>query len=123
MLPITRGRAPMRWFRKPSKKPLWQDEFSVYTADERYVSRRQLAKFLTLTSFGMFAGNVWVLVRSWIYKTPLYPARSVAQADEIPVGGAKIFEYPEAGHPCILVRTQADSFAAYSQICTHLSCA
>jgi len=41
----------MKWFRKPSSAPLWQDEFPVFTADERYVNRRQFTKFLTLTSF------------------------------------------------------------------------
>ena len=58
----------MSWFRKPSSAPLWQDEFSVFTADERYVNRRQFTKFLTLTSFGMFAGNLWILARSWFHR-------------------------------------------------------
>jgi len=63
----------MPLFRRPSKDPLWRDEFSVFTADERYVSRRQLVKFLSLTSLGMFVGNLWILVRSWLYREPVYP--------------------------------------------------
>ena len=47
----------MRLFRRPSSAPLWQDEFPVFTADERYVNRRQFTKFLTLTSFAMLAGQ------------------------------------------------------------------
>jgi Rieske Fe-S protein len=39
------------------------------------------------------------------------------------VGGVKMFAYPTAQDPCILVRTGSDSYAAYSQKCTHLSCA
>jgi len=39
-------------------RPLWREEFSIHKANERYVSRRQLTKFLTLTSLAMFAGNV-----------------------------------------------------------------
>jgi nitrite reductase/ring-hydroxylating ferredoxin subunit len=113
----------MTWFRKPSSAPLWQDEFSVFTADERYVSRRQFAKFLTLTSFAMLAGNVWILARSWFHRAPSFPEQAVAQAGEIPVGGAKTFAYPTADDPCILVRTAEDSYAAFSQKCTHLSCA
>src|SRR6187551_2491034 len=92
--PITHGRESMTWFRKPSSAPLWQDEFSVFTADERYVSRRQFAKFLTLTSFAMLAGNVWILARSWFYRAPSFPEQAVAQAGEIPVGGVKTFAYP-----------------------------
>ena len=39
------------------------------------------------------------------------------------MGGVKLFNYPGAHDPCILVRTAADRFVAYSQKCTHLSCA
>lgn len=113
----------MKWFRKPSSAPLWQDEFSVFTADERYVNRRQFTKFLTLTSLAMFAGNLWVLLRSWLARAPVYPAAEVARLGEVPVGGVKVFQYPETNEPCILVRTAEDAYVAYSQKCTHLSCA
>ena len=63
----------MTLFRRPSSAPLWRDEFSVYTVDERYVNRRQLTKFLTLTSFAMLAGNLWILARSLFYRSPSYP--------------------------------------------------
>ena len=113
----------MTLFRRPSSAPLWQDEFPVFTADERYVNRRQFTKFLTLTSLAMFAGNVWILLRSLFHRAPSYAAQEVAAADEIPVNGVKTFSYPGANDPCILVRTGADSYVAYSQKCTHLSCA
>lgn len=113
----------MSWFRKPSSVPLWRDEFPVFTAGERYVSRRQFTKFLTLTSFGMLVGNLWILAQSWLRRAPAWPRLRVAEADEIAVGGVKTFSYPTAADPCILVRTGADSYVAYSQKCTHLSCA
>ena len=107
-----------------NKEPLWREEFSIFTADERYVSRRQMTKFLTLTSLGMFVGNLWLLGRSWFSKgTPAYPALTVAKVGEIPVGGMKLFQYPDASEQCILVRIGESSYAAYSQKCTHLSCA
>ena len=34
-----------------------------------------------------------------------------------------MFSYPTSEDPCILIRTGRDGFAAYSQKCTHLSCA
>ena len=113
----------MSWFRKPSSTPLWRDEFSVYTADERYVNRRQFTKFLTLTSFGMLVGNLWIFARSAFYRASTYPRMAVAAAGEIAVGGVKIFSYPTADDRCILVRTGSESYVAYSQKCTHLSCA
>lgn len=106
-----------------SKERLWRDEFPVFTADERYVSRRQFSKFLTLTSLAMFVGNVWILIRSWMYRKPVYRGQVVARAGEIPIGGVKLFHYPGPQDQCIMVRTGADSYVAYSQKCTHLSCA
>lgn len=113
----------MSLFRNPSPEPLWRDEFSVYSADEKYVSRRQFSKFLILTSLGMFAGNLWILVRSWFSRAPRYPRTAIAHAEEIPIGGVKLFPYPTQQDQCILLRTGADTFVAYSQKCTHLSCA
>lgn len=113
----------MRLHRQASQEPLWRDEFSIRTADERYVTRRQFAKFLVLTSLGMFVGNIWILVRSWFRREPTYPVQAVARLGEIPVGGVKLFTYPTPEDPCILVRTAAETYVAYSQKCTHLSCA
>ena len=39
------------------------------------------------------------------------------------MGGVKLFTYPGPEDQCILVRTADDSYVAYSQKCTHLSCA
>ena len=109
---------------KSTPPPLWREEFSVFKNDERYVSRRQLTKFLTLTSLAMFAGNIWILLRSRLRgKAPALPVITVARDGEIPVGGVKLFQYPRQGEQCILVRLDQDSYAAYSQKCTHLSCA
>jgi len=106
-----------------SRQPLWREEISIFSADERYVNRRQFAKFLVLTSLGMFIGNLWILVKGWLAGEPVYPVRPVARAAEVPVGGVKLFRYPGPDDPCILVRTGEDEYAAYSQKCTHLSCA
>lgn len=110
-------------FRRPSAEPLWRDEFSVFSDDERYVTRRQFAKFLVLASLGMFVGNLWILVRSRFMRRPAYPVAAIARADEVAVGGVKLFLYPTPKDQCILVRTGAEEYVAYSQKCTHLSCA
>lgn len=102
---------------------LWREEFSVHAAEERYVTRRQFGKFMVLTSLGMLAGNVWILVRSlWRRGAPPAP-RAIARGAELAVGAVKIFRYPGPDDPCLLVRTGEDAWVAYSQKCTHLSCA
>jgi nitrite reductase/ring-hydroxylating ferredoxin subunit len=102
---------------------LWKEEFSVDAAEESYVTRRQFGKFLVLTSLGMLVGNLWILVRSLWRREGALPARSIAGHGEIAVGGVKIFRYPGPNDPCLLLRTAEDSYVAYSQKCTHLSCA
>jgi len=117
-LPEGRGRLSNK-----NTEPLWREEVSIHAADEKYVSRRQFAKFLVLTSFGMFVGQLWILVKSWFAKKPVYPVQPVARLEEVPVGGVRLFNYPGPNDPCILVRTSETETVAYSQKCTHLSCA
>lgn len=105
------------------RESLWRDEFSVFLERERFVGRRQLIKFLTLTSLGMFVGNVWILIRSLLRRDQTYPRQEIALAGDIPVGGAKLFRYPTPQEQCLLIRTGEDDYVAYSQKCTHLSCA
>src|ERR1041385_253010 len=104
-------------------KPLWQEDFSVQAGEDRYVQRREFTKFLVLTSFGMMVGQFWILARSLLHRARTFPALAVARAGEIPVGGVKLFHYPNPEDACILIRVAEDRFAAYSQKCTHLSCA
>jgi Rieske Fe-S protein len=113
----------MRIPRQPSGEPLWREEFSVRRADEQYVSRRQFTKFMVLTSLGMLVGNLWILGRSLLRREPAYPRMRVARLSELPVGGVRLFRYPTEREPCILVRTGEAEWAAFSQKCTHLSCA
>jgi len=113
----------MTLLRSRSKEPLWKEEFSVFTSDERYVTRRQFTKFLTLASLGMFVGNLWIVMKSYFVKKPAYPTLEIAAVGEIPVGGVKLFTYPTPQDNCIMVRTGEEEYVAYSQKCTHLACA
>ncbi len=104
-------------------EPLWREEFSIFSSDETYVGRRQFAKFLVLTSVGMSVGQLWILARSWWARAPVFPEQVIANVADVPVKGVALFRYPGPQDPCILVRLDEDTFAAYSQKCTHLSCA
>ena len=108
---------------KPGQEPSWRDEFSIDAATDRYVTRRQFSKFLVLTSLGMFVGNLWILIRSWFAAAPSFQPQPIGTVDDLGVGEVKLFSYPSAEDPCILIRTSSGRFVAYSQKCTHLSCA
>ena len=103
--------------------PLWREEFSVHRAEEQYVSRRQFGKFLVLTSVGMLAGNVWIAIRAAMRRPASFPRREIAAAGSLAVGSSRVFFYPGEQDPCLLVRRGESDWVAYSQKCTHLSCA
>jgi Rieske Fe-S protein len=108
----------------PPTRPLWSEEFSVYASEDAYVLRRQFTKFLVLTSFGMLAGNGWIWARALLAGDEgERPEVAVARASEVPAGGVRMFNYPGPHDPCILIRRADGSLAAFSQKCTHLSCA
>ena len=109
--------------RREEPSPLWREEFPIRAGEEQYVTRRQFSGFLVLTSLGMLVGNLWILTKSALFKRPVYADAVVARVPEIPVGGSAVFDYPGPGEPCLLIRTGEDRFAAFSQKCTHLSCA
>jgi Rieske Fe-S protein len=109
---------------KPGDGPLWRQEFPVRAVEERLVTRRQFAKFLTLTSLGMLVGNAWIVVRNLLKGPPTAPAHfRIGAAAEVPPGTVRLFAYPGPNDPCILIHTATGELHAYSQKCTHLSCA
>ncbi|WP_240614509.1 ubiquinol-cytochrome c reductase iron-sulfur subunit [Herpetosiphon llansteffanensis] len=107
-----------------SEQPQWRQDFPIDVAQDNYVSRREFAKFLVLISSAFSAGQFWILFKNWQRnQQPAPPAQKIASLAEIPVGGTLVFHYPNEHEPCILVRPNADTLLAYSQKCTHLSCA
>ena len=107
-----------------STTPAWAEEFSVHAGEDAYVQRRQFTKFLVLTSFGMVAGNGWIWLKALTAEERTeWPQVVIAQASQIEAGTVRFFSYPEETDPCILVRRTNGEFAAFSQKCTHLSCA
>src|SRR5262245_10404795 len=107
-----------------STRPVWAEEFSVHSGEDAYVQRRQFTKFLVLTSFGMVAGNGWIWLKAVTAEERTeWPRTTIARVSEIQPGTVRFFSYPEPTDPCILVRRTNGQFAAFSQKCTHLSCA
>ncbi len=109
--------------RSPLEQPRWRRDFPIDWAEDDYVSRRELVKFIVLTSAAFVVGQSWIALRSLLRRRGAEPAAvPVATIDELPVGGAKTFHYPEGSTPRLLVRTGPSTFVAYDQQCTHLQC-
>lgn len=109
--------------RPASEQPRWRLDFPIDWRRDEYVSRRELTKFMVLTSAAFAIGHVWLVVRQAFRKGRVAPnAVVIATLGELAVGDAKTFTYPEGSTPRLLVRTGESSFVAYDQACTHLMC-
>ena len=102
----------------------WKQDFPVPSAEDSYVTRREFTKFLGLTSLAFFVGTCAAAGRKLAKRFLDRRAAGVtiANVDEIPVAGYKLFRYPTENDPCILLRLATDRFVAFDQRCTHLSC-
>ena len=121
-------REPERVTTPPDGRPLeeqpkWRQDFPIDWEEDEYVSRRELVKFIVMTSVAFVTGQLWLVGKDLFGRAaPSPPAMPIAAVGELPVGGHKIFAYPEGSGPRLLVRTGEDSFVAYDQQCTHLLC-
>jgi len=110
---------------RPDEARLWREEFSVVATEQGFVERRQFGKFLLLTSAAMFAGQLWLLAKDLLAKSVKspWPRKPVGVEGELAVGQARVFTYPGPQDNCLLIRISEEKYVAYSQKCTHLSCA
>jgi nitrite reductase/ring-hydroxylating ferredoxin subunit len=105
-------------------QPKWRQDFPIDWPQDHYVSRRDFTKFMVLTSLAFTAGQFWIVIQNYMRtRRGELPLIRIATVDEVRIGGAVSFAYPEAHDSCLLLRTGEKTFIAFSQKCTHLSCA
>jgi hypothetical protein len=91
--------------------------------DERYVTRRQFTKFLVLTSFGMFVGQLWILPARCLARGRAPRAAAIGPSAATCPWGPLASSLPFAERSLPAHPDGPESYVAYSQKCTHLSCA
>jgi hypothetical protein len=108
--------------RPPADQPKWRLDFPIDWAQDEYVSRRDLVKFMVLTSAAMVVGQFWIVFKSVFGRQPARLAgERIASVDEEPVGGAKTFTYPEGSTPRLLVgpgRTRSSPTTSCARTCS-----
>jgi Rieske Fe-S protein len=108
---------------KKKKAARWREDFPVNWESDNYVTRREMVKYLALGSLTIAGANAVVAALPHLIPSSEMPRTRIALASSITVGESKLFSYPTQEDPCILVRQNNGDLAAYSQVCTHLSCA
>ena len=106
-----------------AEQPAWRQDFPIDWPQDQYVERRDFVKFLVLTSGAFTAGQFTIAAQSVLRDLEPASEQRIASLDELAVGGSLVFEYPHQHDICVLVRRSDTDLVAYSQKCTHLSCA
>jgi Rieske Fe-S protein len=107
-------------------KPKWQLAFPYRWDADDAVSRREMLRFAVYTSGALFAGAAAIAVLDVArQRTPGEGAAPVpiARLSALAEGGAVYFRYPGPEDEAVLIRLRGGELVAYSQRCTHLSCA
>lgn len=109
--------------RPEDQQPKWRKDFPIDTAQDNYVARRDFTKFMVLISGSFVVGQAWIALKTLGGKDIATGSRPIARIDDIAIGQAAIFTYPGEHDTCLLVRASENEFLAYSNKCSHLSCA
>jgi Rieske Fe-S protein len=109
--------------RPADEQPKWRKDFPIDTAEDNYVARRDFTKFMVLISGSFVVGQAWIALKTLGGPKSVAGRTAIARVDELAVGQAAVFSYPREHDTCLLVRSGEREFLAYSNKCSHLSCA
>lgn len=101
----------------------WRSEFPYRWDADELVSRRGLLQLAVLASGALFAGTAALAALGRLTSRRVGRLQPLVGASQVPRGQAFYFNYPGAGDQAMLLHLPDGQFVAYSQKCTHLSCA
>ena len=103
--------------------PKWRQDFPIEWEGDHYVTRREMVKFMTLGSALLAVANWATAIAGRFLHRGAQGERYIGSASALQQMGSMLFRYPTDQDPCIAIRTPEGKLVAYSQVCTHLSCA
>jgi len=101
----------------------WRAEFPYHWDADDLVSRRRFLQFAVYTSGALFSGTALLALLGLLQQPEQSEAQPVARAADVQEGQPHYFSYPSPDDQAVLLRLPGGQFVAYSQRCTHLSCA
>lgn len=116
--PVSEGATPRA---NPSEE--WRHEFPYPWAEDEVVTRRDTLRFLLAGSGALFLATGVLAVLGALPKGPNVTAIAIARDGELAENEWKVFNYPDEYAQGILINLPGHGLVAYSDVCTHLSCA
>lgn len=101
----------------------WREEFPYHWSADELVTRRDTLRFLVAGSGALFLTSAALAVAGGLRAPVTQRIAPIARIGEVPVNSSKVFTYPDQYAQGILVNLPGKGLVAYSDVCTHLSCA
>lgn len=102
--------------------PKWREDFPYESENDEHITRRDATRGLLLVSGGLALGTGLVWVRARAAGQAPEPRVALGQARQLAPGEWRVFAYPNANTPAILIRRERGELVAFQQKCTHLAC-
>jgi nitrite reductase/ring-hydroxylating ferredoxin subunit len=118
-----RADASARRFRRIVRGQQWREEFPYRWRADDLVTRRDTLRFLVAGSGALFVATTTLAAVGTVRSTPSEHAVAVARIGELAEDEWRVFNYPDEFGQGILVNLPGKGLVAYSDVCTHLSCA
>src|SRR5215469_11545667 len=101
----------------------WREEFPYWWRDDDLVSRRDLLSFLVGGSGALFAATGVLAIIGNLPSGPTVQSVAIAPVEELTENTWKVFNFPNQYAQGIVINLPGKGLVAYSDVCTHLSCA
>ena len=112
-----------RLIRRRQIRQQWQEEFPYHWSADDLVTRRDTLRFLVSGTGALFLASAALAITGAVRSSTTQKLLPIAKVGEVPFGGYKVFNYPDSFADGILVNLPNKGLVAYSDVCTHLSCA
>jgi len=101
----------------------WREEFPYPWDEDEIVTRRDTLRFLLGASGALFLATGVLAIIGNLPSGPGVQAVPVAKVGELAENQWKVFDFPDQYAQGILINLPGNHLVAYSDVCTHLSCA
>lgn len=117
--PASEAVAPARTNRNEE----WRREFPYPWDEDDIVTRRDTLRFLLAGSGALFLATGTLAILGALPKGPDVRATAIIREGELAENAWKVFDFPDKYTQGILINLPGHGLVAYSDVCTHLSCA
>ena len=107
----------------PSAQEEWHEEFPYPWNEDEIVTRRDTLRFLMAGSGALFLATGILAIVGHLPSGEQVKAVPIARVGELAENAWKVFEFPDQYAQGILINLPGKGLVAYSDVCTHLSCA